>query len=286
MARLLVALSVLLLTLFGAGRQIDLLAHGPADADHADGHEAVPSPAALQAGKDWIEEKRGGFLPLASRFTDEEGRDVALGEIIDRSTLLLPIYFYCPSACSTELATLAASLRQLKAVPGKDYRVIAYSFNEKETPADAVRAKKNYLKLLDASFPATEWRYLTGSREAIRAVTDAIGFRFQRMADGTYIHPSVLVAVGGDGKIIRYVFGSFIPGDIDMALADAAKGTPSLSVKRLLAMCFNTDPNANKSVFQRVKVGVFIAFFVTIAAVLFHFRKRGRGLRERGSRQE
>jgi len=215
-------------------------------------------------------------VPLDARFIDETGGEVALRDIIDRPTLLLPIYFYCPSACSQTLANLAISLKQLKSVPGKDFRVIAYSFNEKETAEDAGRAKKNYLKLLDPSFPAGEWRYLTGSREAILAVTTAIGYRFQRMADETYIHPSALVAVAGDGKIIRYVYGSFIPGDIDMAIADAAKGTPSLSVKRLLRMCFGSDPNANKFVFNTVKVVVSAAFLGGIAAFVFFFRKRHR----------
>ncbi|MDP3479627.1 MAG: SCO family protein, partial [Desulfoprunum sp.] len=228
------------------------------------------------AGKDWVEEKTGNFVPLDARFTDETGAEVALRDIIDRPTLLLPIYFYCPSACSQTLANLATSLKQLKSVAGKDFRVIAYSFNEKETAEDAGRAKKNYLKLLDPSFPASEWRYLTGSRETILAVTTAIGYRFQRMADETYIHPSALVAVAGDGKIIRYVYGSFIPGDIDMAIADAAKGTPSLSVKRLLGMCFGSDPNANKSVFNTVKVVVSAAFLGGIAAFVFFFRKRNR----------
>ncbi len=258
------------------------MAHGPADADHA----LSPSLASREAGKDWVEEKTGTFVPLASRFTDEQGHEVALTDIIDRPTLLLPIYFYCPSACSQTLANLATSLKQLKSVPGIDFRVIAFSFNEKETADDARRAKKNYLKLVGDSFPAAEWRYLTGTKEAITALTAALGYRFQKMADETYIHPSALVAVAGDGKIIRYVYGSFIPGDIDMAIADAAKGTPSLSVKRLLRMCFNTDPNTNKSVFQTVKMVVFTAFLVAITAFLFFSRKRGRRSDDENSPKE
>ncbi len=239
-------------------------------------HIVLPAPASLEAGKDWVEEKTGGFVPLASRFIDEEGNGVSLADIIDRPTLLLPIYFYCPSACSQNLANLATSLRLLKSLPGKDFRVIAYSFNERETADDARRAKKNYLKLAGESFPAGEWRYLTGSREAVMALSTAIGYRFQKMEDETYIHPSALVALAGDGKIIRYVYGTFIPGDIDMAIADAAKGTPSLSVKRLLGMCFGGDPDANKSVFHVVKILISIVFIGGAVALGLSARKRGR----------
>ncbi len=277
MTRLLLAIPLFLLSFFGTGGVERLLAHAQSEAvPDEQQHVVASAPASLEAGKDWVEEKTGDFVPLASRFVDEEGQGVSLADIIDRPTLLLPIYFYCPSACSQNLANLAASLKQLKSVPGKDFRVIAYSFNERETTDDARRAKWNYLKLAGESFPAGEWRYLTGGRDAVMALSTAIGYRFQKMEDGTYIHPSALVAVAGDGKIIRYVYGTFIPGDIDIAIADAAKGTPSLSVKRLLGMCFGSDPDANKAVFSAVKVLVSIAFVGGVAAFMLYARKRGR----------
>lgn len=223
----------------------------------------------------WIDEKTGQYLPLDLEFMDEEGRSVRLGELIDRPTILLPIYFYCPNICSKNLANLAIALNNLSVKPGKDFRVIALSFNEVETYEVAAKAKKNYLKILDDGFPAEEWRFLTGRKEAIKAVTDAIGFRFQKMDDETFLHPAALATIAEDGKIIRYVYGSFLAGDIDMGLADAASGRPSLSVKRLLAFCFNYDPDKNKSVFQRVKIGV-LAVLVGILALVFLYFKRKR----------
>ena len=58
-----------------------------------------------------------------------------------------------------------------------------------------------------------------------------------------------------------------------MGLIDAAKGSPSMSVKRLLAFCFNYDPDQNKSLFQFVKIGVLL-FFGIIIAIIFIFFKR------------
>ncbi len=222
----------------------------------------------------WIEEKTGSYLPLDLQFVDEEGKEIRLGEIIDRPTILLPIYFYCPNICSKNLANLAIALGNLSFVPGKDYRVIALSFNEAENHEDAVRAKKNYLKIVGDDFPSDAWRFLTGSQKNIQTAMDSVGFRFKKVDDETFIHPAALIAIAKDGKIIRYVYGSFLAGDIDMGLADATKGSPSLSVKRLLAFCFNYDPSKNSSLFQRVKIGVMLFFGIVLAFVFIYYKRK------------
>jgi protein SCO1/2 len=223
----------------------------------------------------WIEEKTGQYLSLELEFVDEEGGVVRLGDIIDRPTIFLPIYFYCPNICSKNLANLAIALTSLSFEPDKDYRVIALSFNEAESFKDAARAKRNYLKIVGDDFPADGWRFLTGKKEAIKAATDAVGFKFKKIDDETFIHPAALMTLAEDGKIIRYVYGSFLAGDIDMGLADAKSGRPSLSVKRLLGFCFNYDPDKNKSVFQLVKIGVMLFFGLVLTLVFIYFiRKR------------
>lgn len=228
-----------------------------------------------KADEKWIEEKTGDYVPLHLEFVDEDGKKVTLGSIIDRPTIILPIYFYCPSICSRNLANLATALKDLSFQPGKEYRVIAFSFNDVENFEVARDAKTNYLKIVGDEFPPSEWRFLTGEKEDIKKVTDSLGFRFQKMNDTTFIHPSALMTVSDEGQIIRYVYGSFLAGDIDMALLDAQRGTPSLSVKRLLAFCFNYDPDANKSVFQTIKVAVLGLFVVALSFVFFFFKRKG-----------
>lgn len=224
--------------------------------------------------RQWVEEKTGFYLPLDSVFTDSTGKTVRLGDIVNMPVILLPIYFYCPGSCSTNLANLAVALNHLSFIPGKDFRVIALSFNEAETVGDARRAKKNYLKIVNSSFPAKEWSFLTGTGDNIMAVTEALGYRFKTMDDGTFVHTSALAVIAGDGQIIRYVYGTFLSGDIDIAISDALKGIPASSVKRLLDFCFNYKPNADNSVFQIVKVSVLIGFAFVVLCFLYIFRKK------------
>ena len=225
---------------------------------------------------EWIEEKAGQYLPLDLVFTDERGKTVRLGEIIDRPTIILPIYFYCPGICSRNLANLAIALNNLNFQPGRDFRVIALSFDEREDYRDAAQAKRNYVKILDEGWPADEWFFLTGDEEAIKAATDAVGFRFKRVDDETFIHPAALMAIAGDGKIIRYVYGSFLAGDIDMALSSARSGTVARSVRRLLDFCLTYDPRTNSSVFQAVKITILGIFGLGLAFLWLYYRGRGR----------
>jgi len=246
--------------------------------DEHSGHlmhdDGVKSREPAASGGKWIDEKTGDYVPLHIEFVADDGRKVTLGSIIDRPTIILPIYFYCPAICSQNLANLAVALSSTSFLAGRDFRVIALSFNEKENFEVARRAKENYLKIAGEKFPASDWFFLTGKKNDIKAVTDSLGFRFKRMDDTTFIHASALIIVSGNGRIIRYVYGSFLAGDIDMALLDAQKGHPSLSVKRLLAFCFNYDPDTNKPLFQIVKVTVLALFALILGFIFIYFRKR------------
>lgn len=229
-------------------------------------------------GKIWVDEQTGAFLPLDVSFTDENGNDVTLGSLIDKPTILLPIYFYCPNSCSTNLANLASAMNRMKMTPGKDYRAIALSFNDKDTIKDARDAKGNYLKLLYDGFPTDQWSFITGSKENISKVLGVIGYTYKPLDDGTFIHPSALVTVAENGLVIKYVYGNFIPGDVEIALAEAESGVPALSVKRLLNFCFNYDPDKNKTLFQVVKVVVLVIFGALVALFFIKFLKRRDGM--------
>ncbi len=224
----------------------------------------------------WVDEKNGNHLPLEAVFNDEEGNSITLGSVIDRPTLLLPVYFYCPSSCSLNLVNLTTALKRSNLQPGKDFKIIAFSFNEKEDSENARIAKRNYLRLLPEDFPKENWKFLTGSKASIDAVTQAIGYTFKPLEDGTFIHPSALVAVAEDGMIIKYVYGTFVSGDVDMAVSEAQKGTPGISIKRFLDYCFNYDPAKSRSFFQSMKMGALFVFAVMGFLFFLYVRKAGK----------
>lgn len=237
-------------------------AHGPGPETGHDLQTTKPlQKEQAVAPEEWMREKTGESVPLDAVFKNERGETVALQQLIDRPTLLLPIYYTCPQLCSFELANLADAVRR-SSRPAGSFRVISLSFNDEETPEIAARVKPNYTQLFAQDFPEGDWVFLTGDNRNIRKVTEAIGYTFKKKEDSSFIHPSALAVLDKEGRIIKYIYGSFIPGDIDLALAQAAQGTLATSIHRLLAFCLPANPRLNQQVFILFRIGA-----VTILAV-------------------
>jgi protein SCO1/2 len=249
--------------------------HSPRASDHqSHDHESMEMESTSGA-EVAVDEKLGDRIPLDVVFLDEQGRELPIGTAITKPTLLLPVYFSCPATCSIMLANLAQAINDVPLELGKDYGVLAVSFDEEEGPELARGAKHNFTKILKEGLPREEWRFLTGEKENILALTEGIGFRFKRTGKHLFIHPNVLVALAPDGTIIRYLYGPrFLPFDIGMALTEAAKGTPGLSIRKLLTYCFDYDPASKRYMvrsFRLMALGI-----VALLAVLFFFVVRKR----------
>lgn len=208
-----------------------------------------------------VVEKGGEFLPLDALFTDETGKRVTLRQLITKPTLLLPVYYNCPRICSFDMANLALALQQTS-IPHDSFKIITLSFDEQEKVEDAAKAKTNYTNLLSGLFPTDSWHFLTGDQKNIHLVTNSIGYSFKPAGDGLFLHPSALVAIGRDGKIIKYVYGSFLSGDVDLALSEAEKGTPATSIRRFLAYCLNGNPERTQTVFLILKTSILLLIAV------------------------
>ncbi|PHR24081.1 MAG: hypothetical protein COA36_16115 [Desulfotalea sp.] len=225
--------------------------------DYAVGTVHATTEAVVDEQPTGVVEKGGDFLPLEAVFKNEHGQKVSLKQLIDKPTLLLPVYYTCPRICSFDMANLALALQQTK-IAHDSFNIISLSFNDQETAADAAKAKKNYTNMLQDTFATDSWSFLTGDLHNIQLVTKSIGYTFKPAGAGLFLHPSAMVAIGRDGKIIKYIYGSFLSGDVDLALSEAKKGTPATSIRRFLAYCLNGDPARNRLIFRIMKISVLL----------------------------
>jgi protein SCO1/2 len=229
---------------------------------------AMAAPAAPSVG---IDEKLGQRIPLDTIFNDEAGKPVPLRALVTKPTLLLLVYYECPNICNPLMNSLVETLNRTEIEPLRDFQVLTISFDETETPALAARKKDNYLKSFQRPFPPEAWRFLTGDKKSIDAVTDAVGFRFARTGRD-FNHPGVITVLAPDGKIIRYLHGiTFMPFDLKMSLIEASKGQTMPALNRVLAFCYSYDPEGRKYAFNFLKVagvsmftfiGLFVAWLV------------------------
>ncbi|MGO8988478.1 MAG: SCO family protein [bacterium] len=216
-----------------------------------------------------IDEKLGQVVPLDLTFQDEKGNAVNLRKLIDRPVILTPVYLHCPNVCSLLLQNLAEALDKLPAEPGKDYTVLTVSFDETEKPDLALQKKKTYLEMIQRPFPDGAWRFLTGNKENIHKLTDAIGFHFKRVGED-FEHPVSLVILAPDGKIIRYMYGADpLPFDLKLALVEASEGRIGPTIAKVVRFCFSYDPKANKLVFNMLRVTGTVTLLFALSFVVF-----------------
>jgi len=216
-----------------------------------------------------IDEKAGQYIPLDLTFKDESGKTFSLRQLLQGPTLLAPVYYHCPNVCSLLLQNLADALNRLPAEPGKDYRVISLSFDETEKPDLALQRKKTYLKMIQRPFPDEAWRFLTGDKENIRKLTDAVGFHFKREGED-FQHPVSLIVLSSEGKIIRYLYGTeYLPFDIKMGLLEATEERVGPTISKALRFCFSYDPKGRKYVFNTLKVTGTVTLLFALLFVAF-----------------
>lgn len=228
-----------------------------------------------------LEEKLGAVIPADIALRDENGNAVNLRALIDRPTIVAPVYLHCAHVCPMLLTGLASALGKLDLVrPGKDFRVVALSFDERESPDIAREKKPNYITAVHAPFPADAWPFLTGDRANIRKFTDAVGFTFQRDGED-FSHPLALIVLAPGGKVVRYLYGTtFLPFELTMAVTEAAQGKIGSPAARVLNYCFSYDPLKKSYVFNILKV-VGTVMLLTVAVFFIYLTATGKQRKER-----
>jgi protein SCO1/2 len=199
-----------------------------------------------------IEQKLNEQVPLDSVFKDETGREVKLGEYFNsgRPTIIALVYFECPMLCNEVLNGLTGSLKSLSLEAGKDFDVIAISFNalENDLPELAKNKKEGYLKRYARPGAENGWHFLTGTQAEIDKVTNAVGFSyFWDEESKQFAHAGGIMFTTPEGKLSRYLYGiDYAPKDIKFALIESADGKIGSSAEQLMLYCFHYDPSTGK----------------------------------------
>lgn len=244
---------------------------------HETGGDEHVHPAPVAETSIGVTEKLGQNIAAEARFFDEDGRSVTMAEIVDKPTIVVPIYFSCPNVCAIIQSSLTAVLPDVKLEPGVDFQVVSVSFDETDTPALATHQKKNYLAAMDFKYPENGWRFLTGDEANIRLLMDSLGFGFRREGKD-FVHPVVVMAVSPKGKIVRYLYGTKpLAFDLTMAATEAGKERIGLSVKRVLAYCFSYDPAGKRYAFNFMKItgtGILFILAVLLVSLMLAGRKK------------
>lgn len=218
-----------------------------------------------------IDEKLGSSVDLNAVLKDEAGKQVTLRQYVDKPTILMFNYFRCPGICPVLISNMVEVVNRMQLEPGKDYRLIAVSFDPTDTPQLASEKKANYLNQMRRPFSPDDWHFLTGDATNTKAVADSAGFKYQLKGD-MYVHPGAIMLLTPKGILSRYVYGtSFVPADVEMAVKEAAGGAVRPTISKALAFCYTYDPQGRQYVFSITRLagaatlvlaGIFVIFVV------------------------
>jgi protein SCO1/2 len=162
--------------------------------------------------------------------------------------VLALVYYDCPMLCTQILNGVVRAAKVLTFKPGLDYDVVAISFDAREKPADAAAKKASYVHDYGHPESAAGWHFLTGNVDAIKKVTDAVGFRYAWDSHtAQFAHASAVYILTPDGKLSKYFYGiDYSPKDMRFALIEASKNKIGTPVDRILLYCYHFDPHAAK----------------------------------------
>jgi protein SCO1/2 len=223
----------------------------------------------------WLDERLGDYIPLGTVFTDSNGQQRTLSELIDRPTLVVPVYYRCRNVCNMLLGGLAEAIPDIQLKAGEDYRIVTFSIDTDETPDLAAHSKKTFMTALNGNFPEDSWHFLTGDSTNIRLVTDSAGYRFQKK-DEDFLHPVAAFVVSDKGKIVRYLNGyRFLSLDLTMALIEASEGRVGNPIRKAISFCFSYDPAGRRYTFNLLRVSGTV-ILLTLGTFLLYLIFGGR----------
>jgi protein SCO1/2 len=196
-----------------------------------------------------IDQRLNTVIPLDTVFRDETGASVPLRSYFgNRAVLLVPVYFRCPMLCSQVLSGMVAGLRPLSLKPGRDFEIVAISFDPADTPADALKERNRYSSRYSSKAGISGWHFLTGTEPSIRAIMDAVGFHYRwDPANKIFVHPSGIMILTPEGRLARYLYGvEYEPKDLKLSLIEASNNRIGSPVDQILLFCYHYDPKTGK----------------------------------------
>lgn len=211
-----------------------------------------------------IDQRLGTQVPLDLRFRDEEGRDVALGDYFGKRPVVLALVYYeCPMLCNQVLNGLTQTLRVMSFSAGREFDVVAVSFDPNEGPSLAKAKKTTYVSKYGREDGAQGWHFLTGTRQSSSALARAVGFRYEWDAQSSqWAHGAGIMVLTPSGVVSRYFYGiEYGVRDVRLGLVEASSNKIGTVADQVKLLCYQYDPMTGK-------YGVVILNSIRLGAVL------------------
>ena len=234
-----------------------------------------------------IDQRLNQQVPLDLTFLDENGQTVKLGQYFGQKPVVLSlVYYQCPMLCSQVLNGLTSSFNVLSFNVGREFNVVTVSFDPRDTPAAANDTKQRMLKRYRRPGSEQGWHFLTGKKDQIDALAQAVGFRYAWDPEiQQYAHASGIMLLTADGHVAQYYYGiEYAPRDLKLGIVQTSQGKVGGLVEQVLLYCYHYDPARGKygaAIFNILRVSA-LATMLALGGFMFIMFRRDAAAKQRG----
>ena len=219
-----------------------------------------------------IDQQLGSQIDLSLQFRDETGRLVPLSNYFrGHPVIFAPVYYMCGSLCPMTLNSLVQSMHILAFDASKDFEVVAFSFDPKETPDMAMTTRARFVKDYNRKATDAGIHFLTGEPAAIHSLTESLGFHYKwDNQTQQWAHATAIMVATPEGKVGQYFFGlEYSARDLRLSLVQASAGELGNVVDKVLLYCYHYDPATGK--YGLLVIRIVRLFGAATALALFGF---------------
>lgn len=251
--------------------------------------EAVPSQRPSILDQVGIDQRLNQQVPLDAAFVDDHGQAVQLKQYFgSRPVILILVYYQCPMLCTQVLNGFTGAMNGIVRFNiGREFNVVTVSIDPRDTAEDAAAAKKRYLARYRRPEAEQGWHFLTGKKDQIDALAQAVGFRYAWDPEiQQFAHASGIMLLTPDGRLAQYYYGiEYAPRDIQLGLIEASKGKIGNVVDQVLLYCYHYDPRQGRygaAIFNVLRLGALATVLALGGFMLLMFRRDSHAAREGG----
>jgi protein SCO1/2 len=242
--------------------------------------DAVPNQKPSILDQVGIDQRLDQQVPLNLVFNDESGQAVELQQYFgSKPVILMLVYYQCPMLCTQVLNGFAGAMNGIVRFNiGREFNVVTVSIDPRDKAEDAAAAKKRYLQRYRRAGAAQGWHFLTGKKDQIDALAQAVGFRYAWDPEiQQFAHASGIMILTPAGRVAQYYYGiEYAPRDIQLGLIEASKGKIGNVVDQVLLYCYHYDPRQGKygaAIFNILRLSALATILALGGFMLIMFRR-------------
>lgn len=249
--------------------------------------EAIPNQKPSILDQVGLDQRLNQQVPLDLAFVDENGQAVQLQQYFgSKPVIVMLVYYQCPMLCTQVLNGFTGAMNGIVRFNiGREFNVVTVSIDPRDTAQDAAAAKKKYLQRYRRPEAEQGWHFLTGKKDQIDALAQAVGFRYAWDPEiKQYAHASGIMLLTPQGRVAQYYYGiEYAPRDIQLGLIEASKGKIGNVVDEVLLYCYHYDPRQGRygaAIFNVLRLSALATVLVLGGFMLIMFRRDSLAARE------